>query len=193
MRHSYCTLECTPKVAQGTPRALNDQHHPRSLQPRHGDDAGRRCQSPRRRRSGCYKDPRRGKLRPFGSNFDSATYSGRLGIQNKLSVPIYYAGLAQWQCSGFVNRRSGVRIPHPAPRSDKNYQAAVAAGWRAATIGTPIEWDRGERMLRSGFAHSALTAAGARIFLGVVVLLAILPRPRLFYRRCDAARQRIEM
>ena len=29
-----------------------------------------------------------------------------------------YAGLAQWQCSGFVNRRSGVRIPHPAPRAD---------------------------------------------------------------------------
>ena len=28
-----------------------------------------------------------------------------------------WAGLAQWQCSGFVNRRSGVRIPHPAPRA----------------------------------------------------------------------------
>src|SRR5438105_15486043 len=28
---------------------------------------------------------------------------------------IAQAGLAQWQCSGFVNRRSGVRIPHPAP------------------------------------------------------------------------------
>jgi Phage integrase family len=35
--------------------------------------------------------------------------------RNSLGISSKYAGLAQWQCSGFVNRRSGVRIPHPAP------------------------------------------------------------------------------
>jgi Phage integrase family len=44
----------------------------------------------------------------FGSNFGRS----RRPEAGELSI---FAGLAQWQCSGFVNRRSGVRIPHPAP------------------------------------------------------------------------------
>src|SRR5216683_2449465 len=42
---------------------------------------------------------------------------GESGTRIAFCLSIRYAGLAQWQCSGFVNRRSGVRIPHPAPRS----------------------------------------------------------------------------
>jgi hypothetical protein len=45
------------------------------------------------------------------------------------------AGLAQWQCSGFVNRRSGVRIPHPAPfrgRSSGDYCRTASASGSAS-------------------------------------------------------------
>ena len=47
--------------------------------------------------------------------------AGRLDAAFRGAIRAIGAGLAQWQCSGFVNRRSGVRIPHPAPNLSISY------------------------------------------------------------------------
>jgi hypothetical protein len=52
------------------------------------------------------------KLRPWRRRGLVWRYRRRRRIGRRQIVDL--AGLAQRQCSGFVNRRSGVRIPHPA-------------------------------------------------------------------------------
>src|ERR1700719_826719 len=60
---------------------------------------------------------------PVGSGWEFGPSSDCRGLYPFERVR--YAGLAQWQCSGFVNRRSGVRIPHPAPRKSMSYREKI--------------------------------------------------------------------
>jgi hypothetical protein len=81
----------------------------------------------------------RAKLGPFWVHF---RYRVAEAPTNLLKMQAS-AGLAQGQCSGFVNRRSGVRIPHPAPYISVSYNDSIeflfAAGNHLAT-----NWERTE-------------------------------------------------
>src|SRR5215471_20269743 len=74
-----------------------------------------------------------------------------LGSANILRLRAF-AGLAQWQCSGFVNRRSGVRIPHPAPDLSIAYAGLSYPDGMLATIWQPMD-RRSSSPTRLGYAR----------------------------------------